>query len=201
MSFFTALRKESGTLNIDSFTKGTTEIGDVFLNYSICPIVAFDNCLKNKRFENENFYGVATFGGPEKLIYKTFLRRIFVNYEPSYDKVTGYVQNNRIYVAPGKTWNYAYTSCFYYYCDFGIIGIFLYPFILGLISGILINLLKKNLNIFSIAIFQFLSYCMYMTVFSGYTYKNVTFVYLTIMLILYWYVGNQNSVSLKRVVK
>ncbi len=194
MSLFTALRKGSDTVNFESIAKGTSEISEIFVNYSICPIVAFDKCLKNKRFENEKFYGVATFCGPEQFIYKLLLRRIIVNYEPCYDKVTGYVQHNRIDVAPGRSWNYAYTSCFYYYLDFGIMGIFLYPFILGLISRCMINLLEKNLNIYSIAIFQFLSYCMYMTVFSGYLFKNVTFIYLVLMLFLYWH--NRKKIAL-----
>lgn len=187
MSYFTSLRNYNYTISSDTLLDGFYDTSEVFVTYSVGPIVAFDRGIKMEKFNKEHFWGAATFCGFEQLAYKSFFKYIFPNYKISYDNVTGYIQHNRISISKNSTWNYAYTSCFYYFCDFGTWGILIMPFLLGLVSRCIINVMEKNLNIFTLALFLFLCFLMYMTVFAGYLHKNVTIIYVVSLFISYFF--------------
>lgn len=199
MSLFTSYRRNSDAgFNEESVSSGVSGLGETIVNYSVGPIVAFDRGLKMKRYQNNNYYGTATFAGTEYVLHRFFLRYIFPNYELTYEKVTSYLQNNRILIGINKTWNYAYTSCFYYYCDLGIMGILIIPFILGIIFRFFIKMIEENLTIYSIAIFLFISFCFYDSVFSCYLHKNISVLYILFLTVLHFYQSNHRSIILQR---
>lgn len=186
MSAFTAMRNGESEYNKDAIESGMQGLFDTFISYSTGPFSAFNIGLKEKQFRETRHYGKATFGGTEDLLRIVLLKRIDLNYETSYNKVTGEVQNNRIMIGENKSWNYAYTSCFYYYCDFGIIGIFIFPFFLGLLTRLFFNMLERRLTIYSIAIYIFISFCFYDSVFTCYLHKKVSVFYIFILLLLHY---------------
>lgn len=64
------------------------------------------------------------------------------------------IQNRWIEVFPGNWYN-AYVSCFYYfYLDFGVIGVILESFIFGKITCFIYNTLKKYKSLLSIIIYM-----------------------------------------------
>ncbi len=69
------------------------------------------------------------------------------------------IQNSWIEVFP-RNWYNAYVSCFFYfYLDFGIIGVMLGSFVFGKISSIFYNLLIKNKSLLSILIYMIILQC------------------------------------------
>lgn len=191
MSLFSALRSnENAEIDNKSLTDGFTELTDVLIEYSLGPIVAFDRGLKMKKFQNKH-YGMATIDGTELVASRILIGKIIPKYKPAYSDVTYPMQNNLILVASDRSWNYAYTSCFYYYCDFGYLGVFLIPFILGIMFRYIIIVLENKLSIFSIAAFLFVGYCLYNSVFTCYLHKNFSIVYILLMIILNHGVGSK----------
>lgn len=184
MSMFTALRHGEDGYNKDTLGSGSSDLYDTFVSYSTGPFVAFDKGLKMKRFSNDRYYGTATFGGTEYVLYTTILQYFIPDYERSYKKVTSYIQENRISISPDSTWNYAYTSCFYYYCDFGYIGIIMFPFVLGLSTRLIINTMENRLTIYSIALYIFISFCLYDSIFTCYLHKRGSIIYILFLLLM-----------------
>lgn len=69
-------------------------------------------------------------------------------------EVYSLIQNSWIEVFP-RNWYNAYVSCFFYfYFDFGLLGVILGSFIFGKLSSSLYNLLKKERNLLSIILYM-----------------------------------------------
>ena len=186
MALFTSLREGDGSNNrSSSLNEGFSMLSGAIVDYSLGPIVAFDEGLKIEQFKKHKYYGTATIGGTENILHILFLRFLIPDYKVTYKEVTDYLQQNPILVGPDMTWNYAYTSCFYYYCDFGFLGIFLIPFILGILFRYFIGMIESKFTIFSVAIYLFVSFCFYDSVFSGYLHKFVSILYIVSMLLLH----------------
>lgn len=188
MSFMTAMR--SGNYNdfsVEAFWDGLNILGLTFVEYSIGPIVAFDEAISSDIYLNQSggyWYGRATFAGFDYLFYM-FGRIVGLYFDSAYDNTTSLLQHESVMVAPDRGWNYAYTSCMYYYYDFGYIGVLMFPFVLGIIVRKLIRKFYMFCNIYSIAMMIFVTFCLYMSVFSGYLHKNLTIPYMIMLLILF----------------
>lgn len=186
MSLFTRLRKDvDAEVNTQSVGIGLSELGETVMNYSLGPVTAFDIGLKSHKFKNKRYYGTATIGGTERILYLFVIRYVNKDYKLAFNEVTGDIQTNRIMIGSDVSWNYAYTSCFYYYCDFGIAGIFLIPFILGILFRGVILMIEKRISIYNIAIFLFVSFCFYDSVFSCYLYKTISVTYILVLIVLH----------------
>lgn len=180
MTSLTQLRK-----NIDDPVEAMESLGQSFVDYSTASFVALDYAFKNENvYFKKCYYGIATFSGSEKVFSRFFSRFTGSKSESISESTSGYIQNNRISIGPDRDWNYAYTSCIYYYWDFGLLGIIIYPFILGFAVRRIIRFLYSGVNIYSIAAFTFCTFCMYMSVFSGVLHKRFVLLYFAILLLL-----------------
>lgn len=186
MSMLSAIRSdESGSVS-EILATGIKDLGETLIEYSTGPIVAFDlatNKAYNMNLVNGYHYGTATFCGFDYFMYM-FLHKFGLRKQSSYHTTTTVLQNEYITISSDRGWNYAYTSCMYYYYDFGPIGVILIPFFLGIIARRLIIRIYDGLNIYDIAIVLFVCFCLFMSVFSGYLHKMMTIMYFLVLLFL-----------------
>ncbi|NME14783.1 oligosaccharide repeat unit polymerase [Parabacteroides distasonis] len=184
MSMTTALRNGYSGLSSEAFKEGGKELGNSFCEYSVGPIVAYDLAMTDRNInKNKLHYGAATISGFDYLLFIIFHRFGIKEYS-SYHTTTTVLQNEYAKIAPDRGWNYAYTSCMYYYYDFGLIGVLFLPFIFGFIARKFIYQLYSNLNIYTIALFIYITICMYMSVFSGLLQKMYSIIYIVVMILL-----------------
>ena len=184
MSYLTAARKGYNTIDNDALVQSSISLSEKFGTYSAGPIVAFDQGINGSVIKKKKqYYGAATFGGVDKHISILF-NQFGIKIPKASNEVTYILQENRILIGPDLSWNYAYTSCFNYYMDFGLLGILVFPFIFGIFVRNYIALLYRQLSIYTIALFSFICFCMYMSVFSGYLHKDMTILYIIMLLYL-----------------
>ncbi len=149
ITFVTSMRKGGfDGFTIETYEEGKEESLDQVKLYSFGPIVAFDHALTNDVFINKA--GGHTYGG---LLFGPFLylyRNVTVNmlhmpdFEQPYMRVAKVQQDTQFSIGPGIEWNALYTWNLNFYVDFGIIGIFLLNFIIGLWFKSLIKMFYKN---------------------------------------------------------
>ena len=149
ITFVTSMRKGAFEgFTTETFEEGKEESLDQVKLYSFGPIVAFDHALTNDVFIKKA--GGHTYGG---LLFGPFLylyRNVTVNmlhmpdFEQPYIRVAKVQQDTQFSIGPGIEWNALYTWNLNFYVDFGIIGIFLLNFIIGLWFKSLIKMFYKN---------------------------------------------------------
>lgn len=187
MSFMSAMRSGGYTqFSMKALSEGLNILGQTFVEYSIGPIVAFDTAIDNDTYLKQcegYWYGRATFGGFDYLFY-LLGRKLGVYFASAYDSTTLFLQYEYIFIGPDRLWNYAYTSCIYYYFDFGYMGILILSCVLGIIVRTIIRRFYNVVDIYSIAMIIFIAFCLYMSVFSGYLHKLVTIPYILSLLFL-----------------
>lgn len=185
MAIITVFRKGNDKLDKDVLVEAVDDLGERFGRYSSGPIVAFDLALHRNDYFDNNYFGLATISGTHNVFW-TISKHLGLQITNVDAKTTQKLQNDWIFVGtrPNSTWNYAYTSCVYYYYDFGLLGVILVPFILGVLMRFVIKRLYTRYSIFDLALFLFSCFCMYMSVFSGYLHKKVSIFYVIFLIIL-----------------
>ena len=179
MAITTSLRR-----GLESNNEALASLGFTFVSYSTFPIVCFDYALSKKEYERDFFWGLATINGTEKLISRFASRFTGKKEKIVYSSTTETLQEDRFTLSPGITWNYAFTSCIYYYWDLGFWGVLCIPLVLGYLVRLSIRHMYRNLNFYSISLFIFVSYCMYMSVFSGTLHKNYAIFYILFLIVV-----------------
>lgn len=177
MSLMSAMRRGHMELSKEAFNEGFSELTETFGEYSAGPIVAFDIAMHDDYLSKLRHYGRATLNGTDYFLYILFHKYGFYKTSSYHTTITP-LQHDGISIGPDRRWNYAYTSCMFYHFDFGKLGVVLIPFFLGLIARKLIGLIYNKLNFYSISIVLFISFCLYMSVFSGYIHKMMSIFYL-----------------------
>lgn len=187
MSIVTFMKHSTGTIDKEAFIDGLTELGMDFGEYSAGPIVAFDQGLKDSEVKPKEYqYGAATFCGADYFLY-IMLRRFDLHTKSSYYKTTHVFQEALMRISPDRGWNYAYTSCMYYFHDMGVFGVLFIPFLFGFLTRKVVSRLYKSADPYNIAIFSFICFCMYMSVFSGYTQKMMVLFYVLLLLVMSYF--------------
>ncbi len=126
----------------NAFQEATERIA----GYSILPFGLFNEALQNGICEKYQYtFGRATFAGVDVLV-NGLAKRLGIPYETTMDIVFD-VQNNYVKIGTDHYYNYAYTGLFYHYIDFGIFGIFLFPFVFGLLFRMIVINFYRDPNI------------------------------------------------------
>ena len=187
LSIVSFMKQSTGDVDEEALVEGMSRLGMDIGEYSAGPIVAFDQGMKDSEIIPKKYqYGAATFCGTDYFLYIAF-RRFGIHEKTSYDETTHVFQEALMKIAPDRGWNYAYTSCMYYYHDFGVLGVILISFLFGIITRRLISRLYVSADIYNIAFFTFVCFCLYMSVFSGYTHKMMVFFYVALLLVMSCY--------------
>lgn len=185
MSFVSAFRRGHSEFNEDALREGSEELLMTFGEYSAGPIVAFDIAMREKHTYNPGgklYYGTATLSGFDYLWW-ILLHRFGLMDKTAYHTTTSVLQNEIIKISPERGWNYAYTSCMYYYYDFGYVGIVMMPLVLGFFARKLIVRIYDSITFYDISLFIFLTICLWMSVFAGHLHKIITPFFICFMLV------------------
>lgn len=156
-------------------------------SYTAGPIVAFDYSL-NHDYEGQIGglkYGQLTFSAPIGAI-NLFTSRLGFTFPMALHDLVEIKQNKQIQVSEKITYfNALYTSNLFFYYDLGVLGVILFPFLLGFTIRKLIKRMyikKAALNMIIIV-----SWCFYVMLFSVMDYKLVNpYVILTLFILYYF---------------
>lgn len=160
------------------------------VSYFVGPLVAFDYALNDDYTSKIGGYkyGALTFASVEELLYIGVLR-LDRQYHRPIEKYVDQTQNNYVWIGKQTTWNALYTWCLYFYCDFGIVGLILFPFIFGLMFRKLIFYCCRRPNMYSISLLCFFYVDIILSVMK-YSWQSFT---ILLMILLYIYMSNRSK--------
>lgn len=151
-----------------SIDKGTLEQGAELANeqivtYFVGPQAAFDYGLSNDYLTQVGGYGMGSLTFAPLVNFVDFFTDTFAGFQVNTYvlKVVKLLEDNPIYLEGGKQqWNALYSSVMFYYLDGGIIGVFVFPFFLGMILSLLIRKMLKSGSVIHFALCGFFFICM-----------------------------------------
>lgn len=133
------------------------------VTYTAGPIAAFDYYLENDLIHKVlggYQYGNVTLT-PLISFVNLFSSRLGVSFNKSADELIVYKQETMIDLAPDiNYWNALYTANVYYYSDFGVFGVILFPFLYGLLISWLLSKVYKYRSLPLVMILSFCMWCM-----------------------------------------
>ena len=165
------------------------------VEYSVLPLVLFETSLNEDYFNQFNgpTLGRATFTGVDVVMRGVF-KRFEVQWDSTQD-IVDYVQENWKPVSPHAYYNYAYTGLFYHYMDFGLLGVFLFPFVFGIIFR---RIIKEFYTLPTPPMLFLLGVCFFMTMHSIFTcYFIKPWIMMYIVFLLIWHVMIKRKYSLR----
>jgi len=143
-SLVTSKRVGENEMNLESLKNGVELFSEDFIIYTVGPIRACDYVLADRFVENnisdDFFLGLATFSGVDYLL-DLVTKRIGINYASTHNKTRTLLQNTKVPISNNIEVNYTFTNVLYHYLDFGVFGVFLFPFLMGLFFR---NIIKRN---------------------------------------------------------
>ena len=168
----------SGTISIDqgNMEYGVEVANEQIVTYTVGPQAAFNYAIDNDYLRQVGGFGYGSFTLTPVVSLIDLFTFTFggVRVNSHNMKLISQLEDTPIYLAGGtQGWNALYTSVIFYYMDAGVIGVFLFPLILGMLFSFLV---RKTLKSGSVIIFALCGYffilmiksIMKMEVFWGY---------------------------------
>lgn len=151
-----------------SIDKGTLEQGAELANeqivtYFVGPQAAFDYALENDYLTQVGGYGLGSLTFAPVVNFVDFFTDTFLGFQVNTYilRVVKLLEDSPIYLEGGQQqWNALYTAVLFYYFDGGVVGVFVFPFFLGLILSILIRKMLKSGSVLHFALCGFFFICM-----------------------------------------
>lgn len=190
----TAGREGNVSMNEQAFTESQETTNKHFFNYYVTPLKAFDYSINHNFVERQGgfHYGALTFNSIEEALY-VILNRIGISYTRPIGEYADLIQDN--YFDMGSmNWNALYTWCNLFYCDLGVFGMMIFPFIMGLLVRKVIFYFYKNSNVFSASLLTWVYYIVAMSMINFYFNGFASFV--TLVALLYFSKSNRIQQSL-----
>lgn len=181
--------------SFDAVILGGEDLCQNFITYSTGPFRALDHSFSNNYFEKLGGYkfGSCTFGFIEGLL-SVFLGPLGIKYVPEYKIVSSFIQDNWIYIG-GHMFNFAYTASFMHFMDFGYVGIFICPFIFGVIFSYIIKRFYHTGNPFLLII---IAYLFTVAIDSGFTWRlyrhNAGMTLLYLYFLYFWFKKTKRNI-------
>ena len=182
ISFMTNQRvNNNNELSIASIQEGQDSTSDQLITYMVGPLRALDYGLNNNYVDRMGgyTYGRSTLGFVDSFL-QFIGRNIGINFKTANGRVYDVLQNKWIKIP--SDFNYAYTAVFNFYVDFDIIGVFLFPFLLGIIIRKLIDILWIRRNA---GVLLSISYLVFVVCTCYFTWRMIE---LSAMFIIIWLV-------------
>ena len=164
------------------------------------PVVAFDYAL-NSNLLNEcggYQYGAMTFAAIDEITFmgETVLRKVAGGTPPrvrAISEIGTYLHDNYIDVGTPWRWNALYTSCLYYYLDFGIFGVLFLPFLFGILVRLSIKWAYQYRSFLMIVILSIVFYALVNTFQRFFLYRMSQWL---LLCVLYHY-GKRKNIQMK----
>lgn len=173
-----------------TLSEGLTETNTHVIAYLGGPVVAFDHALNSNLLNKCGGYqyGAMTFAAIDEIIFmgETVLRK--VDGTPprarAISEIGTYLHDNYIDIGTPWRWNALYTSCLYYYLDFGMLGVLFLPFLFGILVRLSIKWVYQYKSFFMIVILSIVFYTLVNTFQRFFLYRMSQ---LLLLYILYRY--------------
>lgn len=136
------------------------------VNYVEMPVGALNYAIENDYLKQMGgySYGRLTFSAVEALAYSV-LGKVGITVHRYVEDLAPLQQDNLIPIATEEqTWNALYTAVLYYYLDFGVVGVIVFPFLFGLLLRFLIKKLYAYRNVPMIILVSTLFYKAVLTI-------------------------------------
>ena len=159
----TTFRSVFVSIDLGTLEQGAELANEQIVTYFVGPQAAFDYSLSNDYLSQVGGYGVGALTFAPLVNFVDFLSDTFAGFQVnSYVlNVVKILEDNPIYLEGGtQQWNALYTSVLFYYLDGGEIGVFIFPFFLGLILSILIRKMLKSGSVIHFALCGYFFICM-----------------------------------------
>lgn len=185
--------------NANGHSVGVQTAAEHLITYTAGPIAAFDYSIENdySKFVNGYQYGNLTLTQVISAI-NLFTSRLGFRFPIALDTFVEYKQEMYISIAPDLNyWNALYTSNLYFFNDFGVFGVILFPFLFGLLISSLINKMYKYNSFPLLVILCFCFWCMMSSVLDYFFVSPYVFITLVILYII----GTRKKYLLNRVAK
>lgn len=168
-----------------SLKEGMDNLNKSFIIYSVGSFRAFDNAITRSNTQKpiETLYGRASFCGFDYLL-SSLMKRVGVEFESSREITNSYFQNTKIRIGRDTMINYSYTNAIYHYYDFGIWGIFFFPFLFGIFCRYIIKKFYSDSSLWLLALLSFIYFISMHTIFSWYFNKLFTVPYIAFLLFM-----------------
>lgn len=134
------------------------ENAENLIKYQIGPYRALDYALQHDLIANPYGYtlGRATFGGMIDYYGCGLLKMVGIHVPQARAITMNPVQERSINIGRTQTWNFSYTSFYYFMYDLGYFGLILFSFLFGRIVRYSVNLYESKGTVGSIALLGFM---------------------------------------------
>lgn len=147
----------------DNLKSGMLENAENFVKYQIGPYRALDYALSHNYIERYGgyTYGRATLGGMIDYYGCGLLSRLGIPTTQVRVLTMLPLQDNSVPIGKNTSWNYSFTSFYYFMFDFGLIGVVFFSFLFGVCVRYSLILFQKKRTIASMTLvgFLFISCC------------------------------------------
>jgi len=191
LSLLTAARLGDISFSKNALNDGSEKLSESLVIYTSGPLVAFNYAIEHDYVTQVGGYkyGGFTLSAPITL-YNIVGRKLGAEIPQAINDVIELKQGTPFEIADGEWYNALYTSCFWYYLDFGFFGLFLFPFFLG---GLVRWVIKK------VYIYQSLPMIVILYMTYHYTIKSVMDLYLnnplTLLMMIIFFIWGRKIVK------
>lgn len=174
---------------IDNLEDGIEETNMHIVTYLGGPTVAFDYAVTHDVVSDVDGYqyGAMTFASIDELVFniEAVIRKVTNNppRERAIINLGNYFHENYIDIGTEWKWNALYTSCLYYYLDFGSLGVFILPFLFGMLIRFVIKKIYRYQS-FWLLILLSIIFCFLLNSFQRFFMIRMS--QLILMIILYY---------------
>lgn len=182
----TASRMANFDINRINYDEVLKETNTQLSAYVSGPIAAFSYAIDNNYVKEMGGYqyGKLTLGAFDQVADIAF-RKIGIGYERAIPKLATIKQDSKIEINEDfPMWNALYTSNLFFYLDFGIIGVLVFPFIFARLFSKSLSLMQHKQNVMSLVLVNYVFVnCMH-SVFDFRLYNLADLVTISVLLIL-----------------
>lgn len=182
----TASRMANFDINRINYDEVLKETNTQLSAYVSGPIAAFSYAIDNNYVKEMGGYqyGKLTLGAFDQMADIAF-RKIGVGYERAIPKLATIKQDSKIEINEDfPMWNALYTYNLFFYLDFGIVGVLIFPFIFARLFSKSLSLMHHKQNVMSLVLVNYVFVnCMH-SVFDFRLYNLADLVTISVLLIL-----------------
>lgn len=189
----------SGTISMDSqnLEYGMEVANEQLVKYYVGPQSAFDYALNNDYLSQIGGYGYGTYTFTPVVSLTDLFTFVIGNVRVNAQNMMLILklEDTQIFLAGGtQGWNALYTSVIFYYMDAGIIGVFIFPLMIGMLFSLLIRIMVKSGSVIIFALCCYFFILIIKSVFK----MEVLWGYDTFVIIIMFVFGTIGTNKLKK---
>lgn len=156
--YVTTIGNSGAQFDKSDFSEAALQNVENVIVYQIGPYRALDYALKHNYIEKFGGYtlGRSTIGGMIDYYGCGILNMFGVPIQRARDLSMGPLQDNSIMVGNNRSWNFSFTSFYYFMFDFGWMGVLFFSFLFGVLVRFVVNLYDKSGSVGSLCLLGYM---------------------------------------------